>query len=113
MRNASEPAEIALLEAGAEDFHGLWELPAVIRSILDIPDAEAEARRVATRLISRGFLRLVWGEPHPDERKPLTHSEAVDALSNPHFWAGDQPFTGRQVWVFTTAEGECYLQESP
>ena len=102
-------AELSLLRAAAEDFYGLWELPAVLAERYK-QHARTVAERAVRSLARKGHIVFVWGDPQPAETARLSAEEIEQVLSDGTFWDGNRPYSGKQVWICTTDEGETRLR---
>ena len=102
------PAEWELLTSANEDWYGLWEAPAGIRSMfknLTEPEVLAVTRDALQSLLNRKLVYVCSLSPTDDEEQLLAKRDAEGVLADPSRW--EPPLSNEPYIAFAaTPAGE-------
>jgi hypothetical protein len=86
---AFSPAEWELLTSANEDWYGLWEATAGIRSTpeeLTENEVLTITRNALRSLLDKKLIYLCWLNPHDNAEQPLAKRDAERLLADPANW---------------------------
>ena len=110
---ALTPVQCGILEIASEDYIGLWEAVAIVKSKSTFArEAQSQAHDILEELLSRHLLEAFEGVRFWGEERQLSFQEALELLDDQEQWDPDVPIGRRYMRVAATSLGEESLRLS-